>query len=150
MQMLPLHRQIHDPSRRRAARFALPVAGVIAGTVAGVAVAAAIRRSGLIGPESFELAPAGSSLEFDKGGVWVSQRLHASEDDGDGGDAGGPDADAGEVAGLEVTGIRPTFPFETELRREVEALTGLAPDAVEPRGREPEVEREPVLSAPRG
>ena len=125
MPVTPFHPADPDPSRRWADRVALPLTGVVAGTVAGFAIAALVRRPGPSGHAPLELAPDDSTIEFDKGGVWVARLPGA-------GDERGADVDdvMGEIAGgLPVTGIRPTFEVDAELAREIEApLSGTGRD----------------------
>ncbi len=149
MPTLSLHRPLHDQPGHPITRIALPLAGVIAGTVAGFVAAAAVRRSGVLGPEWVELSPSDGVLEIDKGGI----RVVASRDAGTAGDTGTGDLETGEVGagGLEVgegaslasAGVRPTFDVEAELEREVASEP-------EPSGQsQPGAPRKPELSAPR-
>jgi hypothetical protein len=115
----------------------LPVAGVMAATVVCAAVAAAVHRSGVIEPDSFELMPD-ASAKFRRGSGGVSRRGHArcrvvgSVDDERSKDA---------LAGLAATGIRPTLEVEAELARAIAAQPT--------RGTVPEPDRELTLSASR-
>ena len=150
MPTLPLHRPTFGSFHHPASRMAPPLAGVVAGTIAGFVAAAAIRRSGVLGPGAIELAPKDSVLEIDKGGVRVAvSRWEA----GSRGGAGRPETepgdaafDAGDSAPLGATGIRPTFGVEQELDREIaETIPGGAPR----QAGLPDGAREPALSATR-
>ena len=122
MPVNPLRRVQPGPFPQWAERFALPVAGVVAGTVAGFAVAALVRRPGRPGSPTMELAPEGSTIEFDKGGVWLARQ--AAESDDRSAEAGvAVDPTAG---GLPATGIRPTFEVDSELARELASETAPA------------------------
>ncbi len=50
-------------------RYVLPVAGLVTAALAGIAAAALVRRTGILENGTLELAPAGTTIEFDKGGV---------------------------------------------------------------------------------
>ena len=113
----PFHRARPDPLRLWVARLALPFAGVVAGTVTGFAVAALARRQGPCGHPALELAPEDSTIDFDKGGVWLARQPGA----GDGRGAGADDIVDETADGVPATGIRPTFEVEAELARELAA-----------------------------
>ena len=115
MSVNPFHPAEPGPFRHWAGRLALPFAGVVAGTVAGFAVAALVRRPGRPGGPTMELAPEGSTIEFDKGGVWLARQSGEGDDR-----SAGADVVVDEIAGgLPATGIRPTFEVDAELAREL-------------------------------
>jgi hypothetical protein len=116
----------------------LPGAGVMAATVVGGAVAAAVHRSGVIEPDSFELMPDARAPDFDEAAAGVSRRGHARcRVVGSVDDEGSKDA----LAGLAATGICPTLEVEAELARAIAAQPT--------RGTVPEPDRDLTLSASR-
>ncbi len=136
MPVNPFHHAEPGPFPQWAGRLALPVAGVVAGTVAGFAVAALVRRPGHPGQLSMELAPADTTIDFDKGGVWLERQAGESDDRG-----AGVGVAVDETAGaLPATGIRPTFEVDSEMARELASETAPATegDAGLPFDTEPE------------
>ena len=116
MPVNPFQHTEPGPFPRWAGRLALPIAGVVAGTMAGFAVAALVRRPAHPGQPPMELAPADTTIDFDKGGVWLER------DSGEGDRNAGTDAAVdGITGGLPATGIRPTFEVDAELARELDA-----------------------------